>query len=185
MRLSWLRPAYGDSSGGSYATVYLDATRAEESGPAQVALRWRAARERLADEGASEVLLGAMEQRALRPTGVAGPHGLLLVGHDDRLTFDRTLEDPPEREPVSWSAVPHLLPLLRQEAYVVPYALVLVDREGADVTVVGPHHEDLESFSREGSHDVIHKVPTGGWSAARYQRRAEDSWQRNAGELAA
>jgi hypothetical protein len=184
VKLSWLRPAYGEPSDGPYATVYLDATRADESGPSQVSLRWRSARERLADEGAPERLLDAMEDRALRSSGVAGPHGLLVVGHDDRVTFSRILESPPARESASWSALPHLLPLLRRETYVVPYALVVVDREGADITVVGPHHEEVESFSQEGSHDVIHKVPTGGWSAARYQRRAEDSWQRNAGEVA-
>src|SRR4051794_14809869 len=130
MNIGWLRPAYAQEVDTPYATVYLDATRADEAGSSEVELRWAAARRQLADAGAPEPLLDAMQLRALEPTGVGGSHGLLLVGAGDRVVFHRTLPHPPARESATWSATPHLMPLLRQEWSAVPYALVLADRQG-------------------------------------------------------
>lgn len=45
--------------------------------------------------------------------------------------------------------------------------------------------EHVETEEIQGGHDVIHKVRAGEASEQRLQRRAEDSWQRNATEVAA
>jgi len=60
MRLDFLRPLYEGT--GDYASVYLDASRTSEDAAELVAPRWRAAREHLADGGADQVTLGALEE---------------------------------------------------------------------------------------------------------------------------
>jgi hypothetical protein len=65
----------------------------------------------------------------------------------------------------------------------MPYAVVRVDRAGADIEVVGfTGSEEQEQV--EGGHDVLHKVGGGGWSQRRYQSRVEDSWEHNAATVA-
>ncbi len=59
MRLDFLRPLYEGE--GDYASLYLDASRTTEDAAELVALRWRAARERLADGGADPATLEALE----------------------------------------------------------------------------------------------------------------------------
>jgi hypothetical protein len=66
----------------------------------------------------------------------------------------------------------------------VPYAVVRLDRAGADIEVVGPSGEVQDAEEVEGDHDVLHKVPGGGWSQRRYQERVEDSAARNVGHVA-
>jgi hypothetical protein len=66
----------------------------------------------------------------------------------------------------------------------VSYVLVRVDHSGADITVSDTLGLDQREIVSEGDHDVIHKVPGGGWSHRRFQSRAEDSWDRNADTVA-
>ena len=42
----------------------------------------------------------------------------------------------------------------------------------------------VEQEQVQGEHDVLHKIPGGGWSQRRYQARVEDSWQHNATDVA-
>lgn len=184
MNLSWLRHLYETDESGPFATVYLDASRTDEAGGQEVQLRWRRARDHLAEQGAPASLLDRLEESALEPTGEGGPHGRALIGAGGSVLLNRVLPRPPARETASWSPLPHVMQLVRQEAYVVPYVLLVVDREGADFTVVGPRGEEIASHEVESTDDVIRKVHPGGWSSARYQRRAEDSWEKNGAEVA-
>lgn len=184
MNLGWLRHLYETDESGPFATVYLDASRTDEAAVQEVPLRWRRTREHLTEQGAPGALLDRLEETALEPTGEGGPHGLALVGAGESVLLNRVLPRPPARETASWSPLPHVMALVRQEAYVVPYVLLVVDREGADFTVVGPRGEEVASHEVEGTDDVIRKVHPGGWSSARYQRRAEDSWEKNGAQVA-
>lgn len=182
MQLTWLRPVY--DTPGPYATVLLDATRATEDAAHEIDLRWRAARERLADHGAPQGLLDALEKVALTPTGVSGEHSLALVGAGERVLLARTLPRRPLRELAAWSPVPHLFPLVRAHAFTVPYVLVVADRLGADISVHGPRGDRLDELSIEGDDWPIRKVHAGGWSDLRYQHRVENQWEANADPVA-
>jgi|SRR5829696_1639109 len=181
IRLDTLAPLY--SSAGPVATAYLDASQAEELGPQKVELRWRALRESLAEQGADDPTLDAMEAAVGGHSEVAGAHGQLIVGRGGEVRYDVALPEPPRRETARWSALPDLMPLVAQLGGRVPHVLALVDRTGADVTVHGPGGTE-EERTVSGDTYPIRKVGVGGWSQLRYQHKAEDLWEANARQVA-
>ena len=170
---------------GPFATVHLDATRSKELGPQEVDKRWRALRAQLAEQGADDATLDAMEAAVGGHPEVPGAHGQLLVGAGGRLRYDVALGEVPRRETASWAPLPDLMPLVAQLGARVPYVLALVDRVGADVVVVGPDGAERERETVEGGTYPIRKVGVGGWAHLRYQHRAEDLWEANARRVAA
>jgi Bacterial archaeo-eukaryotic release factor family 2 len=183
VRLDWLNPLVGRS--GPFATVALDATREAPESAHEIELRWEGHERRLRSLGASPATIAAFEDAAVAPTGRSGRTGRLLVAADDTLVLDLTLPQPPVRELTTVGPIPHLMPAVRAFANCAPHLLVQVNRSGADIDVVGILGEQAARQQVEGDHDVMHKVPGGGWSQRRYQQRVEDSWERNAEEVAA
>ncbi len=179
MRLEFLRPLYAGE--GSYASVYLDTSRASEDAAEMVALRWRAARERLAGEGAGDATLEALEEVV---TGQAGPEpGLAAFARSGAVVFTARLPHPPRREISRCARLPHLMPLLAQYPPQVTQLRVHADRSGGEVLVVRSP-DDISAERIEGVGWPVHKTSVGGWSQARYQRSAEEAWQENAKQLA-
>jgi len=183
VRLDWLNPLVGRS--GPFATVALDATREAPESAHEIELRWAGHERRLTSLGASRATISALEDAAVAPTGRAGRTGRLLVATDDSLVLDLVLPQPPVRELTTVGPVPQLMPAARAFATCAPHLLVQVNRSGADIDVVGVLGQQAAHEEVEGDHDVMHKVPGGGWSHRRYQKRVEDSWERNAEEVAA
>jgi Bacterial archaeo-eukaryotic release factor family 2 len=184
--LSTLEPLFGFP--GPYATAYFDATRAEESGAREIALRWRRLRAELAGQGAPDPLLDEMEAAALANDHYPGRHGRIVVGTGKEVVLDEALPHPPQRESAAWAPLPHLLPYVRQHAWTVPHVLAVVDRLGADVAAFGWRSEPRDT--REvGGRDLhvrkgMRKVKVGGWAHKQYQRRSENLWEQNAREVA-
>jgi hypothetical protein len=169
---------------GPYATAYLDATRSKELGPQEVDKRWRAVRAALAEQGADEPTLAAMDAAVGGHTDVPGPHGQVLVAAGGVVHQDLALPEPPRQDGGSWAPLPHLMPAVAQLGARVPYVLALVDRTGADVTVVGPDRSSTEERTVEGETYHARKLGIGGWAHLRYQHRAEDVWEANARQVA-
>jgi Bacterial archaeo-eukaryotic release factor family 2 len=187
MRLDFLHPLYeGD---GDCASLYLDASRASEDAVEQVALRWRAARERLAGDGAEPATIGALEDLV---TGLAHSlPGLAAFARNGRVIFTVALPRPPRREIGRYARLPHVMPLLAQEPPRVPRLHVRADRSGGEIVAVRPHAgvsgdpaggAAVREVSGQGW--PVHKTSVGGWSQARYQRSTEEAWAENAKELA-
>jgi Bacterial archaeo-eukaryotic release factor family 2 len=181
MRLDWLRPVLERK--GPFVTACLDASRDDPAGAHEVELRWQGHAEKLATLGAPQEALRAAGEAAVRPTGRAGKLGRLVVATGDGLALDVVLPVPPVREEAVFAPIPDLLPAVRASGGVV-FAVVDLDRKGADVEVVGVLGEPVETEQVEGDHDLLHKVPGGGWSQRRYQARVEDSWDHNAHTVA-
>lgn len=181
MKLSTLRPAadlYGD-----VVTAYVDVSRTDAQGAQEVGLRARNVGKEALEQGASEAVVDRLSARLTRPTGHGGEASRVLVAKGDDLVTDMVLAGAVETRGHHGS-IAQLAPLARAVAEGVSYALVLVDHTGADITLadtVGTTEVDLES---EGGHDVLHKVGGGGWSHRRFQSRVEDSWDRNADQVA-
>jgi hypothetical protein len=182
MDLTFLSPLY--EAPGPVASVYLDSSRAEESGAQEIDLRWRSAREQLADAGADDATLDAIEAVVGQHRDVPGRTGQVVFAKEGQVLLDRALAQPPRREIARWSALPHVMPLLAQAGSVVPHVIVLADRIGAEVTAVGANRENLAIREVTGQKEYARKVGAGGWSQQRFQHTAEETWKSNAGQVA-
>jgi release factor family 2 len=163
---------------GPYATAYLDATLAKELGPQEVGARWRALRASLAEQGADDATLDAMQAAVGTHTEIPGPHGQVLVASGGTLRMDTVLPAPPRRQTARWAPLPHLMPMIAQLAPLVPYVSAVVDRTGGDVVVRGPH--GAQESTVQGEEYQVHKTGVGGWAELRYQHRVENTWEANA-----
>ncbi|MEV0136238.1 Vms1/Ankzf1 family peptidyl-tRNA hydrolase [Dactylosporangium sp. NPDC050688] len=182
MRLSMLRPLYEQA--GPWASVYVDTSRNTEDGAEQVDLRWRAARESLAADGCDEDTLDAMEQAVLERPQEPGRHGLAVFAAHGAVALAQPLDAPPRREIAAFGPLPHTMPLVAQLGEQIPYVQVLVDHTGGFLTGTGPGRL-VRTASVEGSQDFpIRKSNVGGWQQSHWQQAAQESWQRNAGEVA-
>jgi hypothetical protein len=179
MRLDILRPLYAGEDG--CASVYLDASRAAEDAAELIGLRWRAAREQLAGQGAGADTLDALEEVV---TGQARPEpGLAAFARSGGVLFTARLPHPPRREISRYAPLPHLMPLLAQYPPQVTHLRVAADRSGGEIMAV--RAADIIVKERvEGLGWPVHKTSVGGWSQARYQRSAEEAWEENAKQLA-
>ncbi|MEU4620037.1 Vms1/Ankzf1 family peptidyl-tRNA hydrolase [Actinoplanes sp. NPDC023801] len=183
MNLDFLRPLVAHP--GSWVSVYLDATRAGENADHEVALRWRALREQLTGQGADSATLDAVEAAVQNHPYQPGRYGLAVFARDGEVAMLETLPAPPPADEASLSALPHLMPLIAQRGEEVPYVRVLADRTGADLDALevggAPRHRQVTG----GATFPLRKVHAGGWSHRRFQQAVEESWKRNAGDVAA
>jgi hypothetical protein len=179
--LSTLRPAA--ELHGDVVTAYVDVGRTTENGAREVEARTTRLARELGAVGIGEATGQAVTERLDRPTGLGGEVTRVVVAGGEGVITDVAVAGSVD-EHVHAGAVAHLLRLGRALAEAVSYVLVRVDHVGADITVGDTLGLDLRELVSEGDHDVLHKVPGGGWSHRRFQSRAEDSWDRNADAVA-
>jgi hypothetical protein len=169
---------------GPFASVYLDATRASESGDTEVELRWRGLREQLATAGADDKTLQAIDQVAGAHLEVAGRHGQFVVAAGGQVLLDEVTRRPPLRELGRWSPLPHVLPYLVDRSTQIPHLVVLIDRTGADVyTVLDDNHSDQTSVEG-GAEFPLRKTGRDVWNERAFQNRVENAWETNSKEVA-
>ena len=168
---------------GPFVTVYLDSTSAEPQAAQALDLRWRNVRRDLTEQGADEATLDAVE------AAVAGDHTggdtLAIVAAGGKVLFKRHLPEPPKADIGWWAPLPRVAPVLEWSQSAIPHVIVLADRTGADIWVVDDD-EVVTQVEVEGSADRDHltRVHAGGWSYRRYEQRAMNGWDTNAGEVA-
>lgn len=165
-------------------TAYVDVSRTTENGAREVEARVTRIARDLEAAGIEEATVRAVTERLRLPTGRGGETTRIVVaGGADHVVTDVVVAGS-LGEHHRAGAVAHLLRLGRALAESVSYVLVRVDHVGADITVSDTLGLDAREIVSEGDHDVLHKVPGGGWSHRRFQSRAEDSWDRNADTVA-
>lgn len=182
MDLAWLQPAV--TAPGPFTTVHLDVSRDTEDARTAVELRWQAVRHRLEQDGAPAGLLDRIGAAVVAETGRSGEAGRTLVAAGDEIVLDQVTPRRPLRDSGHHGMLAHLMPLVRALDAELPYALVEVDRSGADVTVVDPLAGERREHEVEGGHELLHAVGGGGWAHRRYRSRVQDSWDRNADAVA-
>lgn len=183
MNLEFLRPLYEDTpSSADWVSVYLDTTPSAESAGAELELRWRSARERLAADGAGKATLDVVEDAL--SSAEHGERGQAVFAADGEVRLSAGLPSPPRREITRYSALPHVLPLLAQLPPRVPHIRVAATRAGAEILAV-PADGTARREAAGGQSWPVHKVSAGGWSEQRLQRSAEQAWAENAKETAA
>jgi hypothetical protein len=169
---------------GPFVTVCHDVSRLDTQASHEVELRWEGAVRELTAQGAPPETLEVVGERALAPSGRSGRVGRFIIGSGDRVLLDIVLPDAPLRDQARYGTVPDLMPLFRWLCTSTRYAVVRLDRMGADVEVVGLFGEKAQEESVQGTEDIVHKFGGGGWAHRRFQQRIEDSWQRNASQVA-
>jgi hypothetical protein len=91
--------------------------------------------------------------------------------------------DEPLGEHVATDHAPRLATVIEARQRAIPHIVVEADRAGADI-----HGFDggqiLASQQVEGDTEHLHRGHPGGWSQRRFQQRAENTWERNADDVA-
>lgn len=166
---------------GPFLTLYLATDAAVENAAQLAEERWKAPRHRLAGQGVPEELLARIDP-LVGPAHLEGGSLAVVATSEAEPHVEHFLE-PPAVDLARWAALPAVVPLLEWRQRVVPHLVVVVDRTGADIVVMDGPGPDRDVEVR-GSDDVIARRAPGGWSQRRYQQRAVDSWEHNAGEVA-
>lgn len=187
MRLGFLQDVYEQRM--PYATVYLDTSGDAEDAGKAIQLRWRHARDQLAQQGASEKLLRAVDEELEQPQRRTGQRGEVIVANEDGVVFSDDLPEPPrdlsDDEKAHLGPVPDLFPYLRMRGSRIPHLIAVVDHQGADITEVNAHLR-ADSESVQGTADVLHKArtPSGPGAEERHQSAVEENWKINAEQVA-
>ncbi|PRW65095.1 baeRF2 domain-containing protein [Actinopolyspora mortivallis] len=187
MKLGYLQDVYAHE--GPFVTVYLDTSADSADAGKEVELRWRSARERLVEHGASAEDLRAVDETVGSHEWRTGRRGNVLVATGGGIVFRDELPEAPEEfsddELARLGPVPHLMPYLRLRGARVPHVLVLVDRTGADLHVVdAAGHSGVVTV--QGDAAPLHKSHTAGEGHEKSHHDAvEEQWLRNAGQVAA
>ncbi|WP_019631340.1 Vms1/Ankzf1 family peptidyl-tRNA hydrolase [Actinomadura atramentaria] len=170
---------------GPVASVHLDTTRDTADAEKMIELRWRALRDDLARQGADEPTLTALDGVAGGVRGIGGPQGEALYAARGEVLGVHTMARPPARDRASWLPVADPFDLVLDRDHQLPYVVVAIDREGADVFSYAAAAAD-PSTARFFNGGTLHiqKVNAGGMAHGHYQRRAENLWESNAEEVA-
>lgn len=171
---------------GPFSTVYLDVSRDTESGSREVELRWREQRETLAQAGAPEADLAALEA-SVTAEMAPGRHGMVAVAGGEELLFQDFLTNPPRRPGASFAPLPNLMPYLAQSIDRIPYLLVVTDHSGAELSAVQRFGGELPPVDDTEIHpdrNPVHKTGRDVWDERHFQNRVENNWTANAREAA-
>jgi len=170
---------------GPFATAMLDVSHDSENGQQEHALRVRAARESLLEQGAPEEVVDRVTALLEQLVGQPAPVARTVVASTNGVLLDDVSHFRVDTPVASWSPLPDLTRWIEHQDALTPFVLAVVDHEGGDVAVYEsdvPEPTQQQSVG-EPSHRE-HKVPTGGWSALRYQHVTENVWARNAEAVA-
>jgi hypothetical protein len=187
MRLGFLQNVYAQP--GPFATVVLDTSAEAEDAGKAVDLRWRTARERLAEKGADDAVLRAIDDAVGEHREQAGRRGQVIVANADGVVFTDELPDRPanlaDDEWAYFGDLPHLLPYLRMRGARIPYVQALVDHQGADIAVVNAERREAVTQVEGDTQQQLHKPTAGGrGNERRHQHAVEERWKHNAAEAA-
>lgn len=127
-----MRPLYNHY--GDYASVYLDVSRAAEDAAKAIELRWRSARERLAQAGADETTLAATA--GLVTDAAHAAPGIAVFARKGEVAMSARLRTAPRHEIAAFAPIPHALPLLAQRPPRVPHLRVTAGLTGGDILAI-------------------------------------------------
>jgi Bacterial archaeo-eukaryotic release factor family 2 len=170
---------------GPFASVTIDVSHDSETGAHEHQLRVRAACEELIEAGADDKVVQLLSERLGELVDDSSPVGRAVVACGDGIVFDQVMHARVDRPTVVWGPLPDVSAWLEHEDGTTPFVLVVVDHVGGDVgRYVSDVPDPVEESTAGGETEHVHKVPTGGWSALRYQRTVDNVWKENAEAVA-
>jgi hypothetical protein len=167
---------------GPFLSVYLNTEADVENATQRSHTRWKTVRSDLDDGEVPEAVLERIDE--IVPGAHLEGDSLAVIADAEQILHVEHGPALHANDEAIWGPLPRLLPVIGWRQSQPPYVVVLTDRTGADLFGVRRGSPELHA-EVEGAHDVIRKVQMGGWSQRRYQRRAEDSWEQNAEQVAA
>jgi hypothetical protein len=181
VHLDFLRPLF--DAPGPWAAVYSGAPPTDESGAKERELAVRDLCRALAEEGADPATTEAVRDTLGGLAPADAPHGAAVFASGGRVAQWHALPRALPAPVVRWAALPYLVPLV--VAYDPdPECLVArIDRTGADF-------ERWDAGGRrpaggtEGAGYPVHRTASADWSERHFQAKVENTWERNAGEIA-
>jgi hypothetical protein len=183
MKTSRLTDLYAEP--GPFATAMLDVSHDSESGEHEHHLRVRAACDSLAEQGAPAEIVDQVAARLGQLVDEPAPVSRTVVASSAGVLLDEVGHFRVDVPVARWSPLPDLARWIEHQDALTPFVLAVVDHEGGDVAVYDsdvPEPAEQQSVGGPSHHE--HKVPTGGWSALRYQHVTENVWARNAEAVA-
>ncbi|WP_407288789.1 hypothetical protein [Streptomyces sp. BP-8] len=183
MRLSLLRPVIDRP--GPWATVYADISHGTEDVEKQQELLASATTAQLFALGADEATCGAVHEALVAPRDSApGAHtGRVLFAHDGVVVLDTPLPGPPATPFAAWGPVPRVTPLLAAIGDDPVCLVVRLDRNGADLVVLGERGADDTGRAGDTERPPPRTAPAD-WSERHLQATAGRTWEQSAGEIA-
>lgn len=184
MDLSRLRPVF--DAVGPFLTLHLEVGRTDENGVEQQEARWTRVRHDLEHGKYDEKLVEQVGERLLENTHVPGEVRRTIVANADSILLDDVQAGHSHYpEVVDHGDLPELSGWLAHEDMGVPFVLAVVDRVGADIDVHWAlSRPAVASETVTGSDLYITKVHPGAWSDRSYDQNVENTWRRNADEVA-
>jgi len=163
-----------------FFTVALPAPSNRTDSAHRFALEWANARRELAGWDESEL---AVADDLIAGVDHDGGAALIVVHGRGGPSVVEFLDEPIRQPMVHQGPLPRLAPLIEARARVIPHVVVETDRAGANLTAFDGGTV-LGTETVDGDTEPIHRGQAGGWSQRRFQQRAENTWERNAHDVA-
>lgn len=168
---------------GPFATVLLPAPSGQFGSDHRFEVMWKHARRRLEsdwDAGRLDAL-----EAAVADLHHSDAPAFVVAQRADGTVFVEALSGGLKGDDavVEVADHPRLLEVIDDRQRTLPHIIVDTDRAGATVTGFDAG-EPTGTEEVEGDTEHINRVRGGGWSHRRYQQRAENTWERNAGDVA-
>ncbi len=163
-----------------FFTVVLPVPSDRNDAAQGFALEWVNARRELAGWDDSEL---AVADGLIAGVDHDGGAALIVVHGRGGPSVVEFLDEPIRQPMVHQGPLPRLAPLIEAQARVIPHVVVETDRAGADLTAFDGGTV-LGTETVDGDTEHLHRGHPGGWSQRRFQQRAENTWERNAHDVA-
>lgn len=139
-----------------------------------------------AEAGAGKEATAAIERITWSAEGVPAPVSRFVLVQGGDVVMNEVLPAAPAQPLVRVGPIPDLIPLAEHLGGDALYLEVEVERADAEMRLQRASlRVPVAEQELHGSTENLSKVPSGGWSQGRYQRRTEEIWRRNGAEVAA
>ncbi len=171
------------SAEGPFVTVAMPTPSELDDAEHRLEIRWKNARREL--EASRSTADDLAELDALVTTlPHDGGASLVLFRAADGTTLAEFLDEPVRESVVAESVLPRFALVIEGRQRTLPHLVVEADRSGADILAFDGGRA-LGTEQVDGDTEHIHRGHPGGWSQRRFQQRAENTWERNADDVAA
>ncbi len=168
---------------GPFVTIAIPTPSGLDDAQHRFDVRWKNARRELEGSRWTDDDIAELDSFVSALPHDAGA-ALVLFRAADGTTLAEFLDEPVGELVVVESTLPRLALVIEARQRVVPHLVVEADRAGADIHVFDGGRV-LDTDQVDGDTEHIHRGHPGGWSQRRFQQRAENTWERNADDVAA